>query len=497
MANGRWQEVELQQIGTYTVTGLLSTGPTSSLYIGKHRKKEIIIKVFHPPLITLEAKEAFLARAKQLKKLKHRYIIDIQDYGFTQNTQDTQHIGKEEDHAYIVMQFVPAGTVRQNISPGQCLRSDEVKRMLSPLASALHYAHVSNILHGNLHPGNLLVDTNNDILLTDFSLSLQSAFPSPDAAALAIPYMAPEQLQGTLMAASDQYSLAVMVYEWLCGQRPFEATGREKLLHQQEHDPLPAPGSLNADISPAIERVLLQALAHNPGERFQHTQAFADNYLRALMGLPLNIETRYIGSTIPTPSTSIGDNTKANKGSVAPIISSVHTPAANKGIKGRTAEIKDQVDKESKNISVQSATTLPVKPTPNDKSLHKSAEKSTNESFTELPSLSRLLNQRYHILNQVGKGGFGTVYKAEDTKFNNRPVALKELSQSGLSQQKIVENTEAFKREVDLLAGLMHPNLPRIYDYFEDLDCWYFVMDFIEGQTLEEYLKIASGGHLS
>src|SRR5437660_6770484 len=342
MANGRWQEVELQQIGTYTNTRLLSTGPASSLYIGKQRKKEIIIKVFHPPLITLEAKEAFLARAKQLKKLKHRYIIDIQDYGFTQHTQ---HTGK--DYAYLVMQYVPAGTVRQNISPGQCLRSDEVKRMLSPLASALHYAHVSNILHGNLHPGNLLVDTNNDILLTDFSLPLQSAFPSPDDATLAIPYMAPEQLQGTLMAASDQYSLAVIVYEWLCGRRPYEATGHEQLLHQQEYDPLPAPGSLNADISLAIERVLLQALAHNPGERFQHTQAFADTHLRALMGLPLNIETRNIGSAIPTPSTSIGDNTKANKGSVeaaqithiaqfiapssSPILPSVDTPAASIG----------------------------------------------------------------------------------------------------------------------------------------------------------------------
>src|SRR6266480_3693225 len=345
MANDSWQEVELQQIGTYTNTRLLSTGPANSLYIGKQRKKEIIIKVFHPPLITLEAKEAFLARAKQLKKLKHRYIIDIQDYGFTQHTQDTQDTS--EDYAYIVMQFVPAGTVRQNISPGQCLRSDEVKRMLSPLASALHYAHVSNILHGNLHPGNLLVDTNNDILLTDFSLPLQGAFPSPDDAALAIPYMAPEQLQGTLMAASDQYSLAVMVYEWLCGRRPYEATGREKLLHQQEHDPLPTLGSLNADISPAIEHVLLQALAHNPGERFQHTQAFADNYLRALMGLPLNIETRNIGSPIPTPSTSIDNNTKATKGSEkaahiahsvqfvapssSPIVPSVDTPAANIG----------------------------------------------------------------------------------------------------------------------------------------------------------------------
>src|SRR5205823_8422506 len=137
---------------------------------------------------------------------KHRYIIDIQDYGFTQHTQ---HTGKAEDHAYLVMQYLPAGTVRQNISPGQCLRSDEVKRMLSPLASALHYAHVSNILHGNLHPGNLFTGTNNDILLSNFSLPLTNP---------AIPYMAPEHLQGSLIPASDQYSLAVMVYEWLCGQ---------------------------------------------------------------------------------------------------------------------------------------------------------------------------------------------------------------------------------------------------------------------------------------
>src|SRR5947209_4131619 len=307
MADARWQEVELQQIGTYTITRMLSTGSTSSLYTGKQRKKDIIIKVFHTPLITVEAKEVFLARAKQLKKLKHRYIIDIQDYGLTSQS------GK--DYGYLVMQYVAGDTVRQNVSPGQCLRSDEVKRMLSPLASALHYAHVSNILHGNLHPGNLLVGTNNDILLTDFSIPLQNTLPSLDDQAPAIPYMAPEQLRGTLVAASDQYALAVMVYEWLCGQRPYEATEREKLLHQQEHDPLPVPGSLNTAISPALERVLLQALAHNPGERFQHTQAFADNYLRALMGLPLDVETRHIAlasSTRPVVEKGSMNGSKTN-----------------------------------------------------------------------------------------------------------------------------------------------------------------------------------------
>jgi ATP-dependent DNA helicase DinG len=307
MAEATWQEVELQRIGTYTIDRQLSTGPASSLYISKQRKKNLIVKVFHPPLTTLEAKEAFLAHAKQLKKLKHRYIIDIQDYGLTQHTG--------EDYAYLVMQYVPAGTVRQTIPPGQRLRGDEVKRILSPLASALHYAHVSNILHGNLHPGNLLVGENRDILLTDFSLPFQSAFPASGDAPLALPYMAPEQLQGTPVAASDQYSLAVMVYEWLCGRRPYEATRREELLHQQEHDPLPAPCSLNADISPAVERVLLQALAHNPNERFQHTQAFADNYLHALMGLPLNRETKPFTRTIVSPPRFNGDRSKLNKAS--------------------------------------------------------------------------------------------------------------------------------------------------------------------------------------
>src|SRR6266496_4068169 len=191
-------EVELQRIGSYIITRLLKNDTTSSLYLGKLRKKDIVIKVFHTPLITLEAKEAFLLRAKQLKKLKDRQIVELHDAGFIQDVDNNAG-----DQGYLVMQYVPGETLRQRVPPGQRIPADEVKRRLSPIASALHYAHVSNILHGNLHPGNLLID-----------------------------------------------------------------------------------------ISPAVEKVLLQALALNPDERFQHTQAFADNYLRALMGLPLNLETK-------------------------------------------------------------------------------------------------------------------------------------------------------------------------------------------------------------
>jgi WD40 repeat protein len=104
-----------------------------------------------------------------------------------------------------------------------------------------------------------------------------------------------------------------------------------------------------------------------------------------------------------------------------------------------------------------------------------------------------LIQQRYCILAQVGKGGFGAVYKAADTKLGDRVVALKEMSQSGLSTQEAAEATGNFKREALLLAGLTQPNLPRIYDHFFDAGHWYLVMDFIEGETLEETLDKAGG----
>jgi serine/threonine protein kinase len=100
-----------------------------------------------------------------------------------------------------------------------------------------------------------------------------------------------------------------------------------------------------------------------------------------------------------------------------------------------------------------------------------------------------LLQQRYRILFQIGKGGFSAVYKAEDTLFGDHPIAIKAITLSGLRPQEVIEATEAFNREVTLLTGLKHPNLPQIYNHFSDTACWYLVMDFIEGKTLEEHLE--------
>src|SRR5713101_7855605 len=107
-----------------------------------------------------------------------------------------------------------------------------------------------------------------------------------------------------------------------------------------------------------------------------------------------------------------------------------------------------------------------------------------------------LLAGRYQLLSRVGQGGMGAVYKAADTRFNNRPVAIKEISSTGLTPTRLQEAEAAFEHEAHLLADLLHPNLPRIYEHFAENDRSYLVMDFIEGQTLEEYLGQKGGGPL-
>ncbi len=112
---------------------------------------------------------------------------------------------------------------------------------------------------------------------------------------------------------------------------------------------------------------------------------------------------------------------------------------------------------------------------------------------TGLLPANQMLRQRYRILAQVGKGGFGAVYQAEDTQLGNRLVAIKEMSQYGLSPQELTQAIDAFQREAILLAGLKNPSLPLIYDQFSDAGRQYLVMEFIVGQTLEDYLTRRGG----
>lgn len=102
----------------------------------------------------------------------------------------------------------------------------------------------------------------------------------------------------------------------------------------------------------------------------------------------------------------------------------------------------------------------------------------------------------YRIISKIGAGGFGSVYKATDTQSAGRLVAIKEVCLQGLRPQTIKEATDAFQREVNFLSQLAHPGLPRLYEHSNGPEHYYLVMDFLEGETLEEHQNKAQDRHL-
>jgi serine/threonine protein kinase len=115
-----------------------------------------------------------------------------------------------------------------------------------------------------------------------------------------------------------------------------------------------------------------------------------------------------------------------------------------------------------------------------------------NNQTGRLSPQSRL-QQRFIIVDQIGRGGMGAVYLATDTRIGNRRVAIKEMSQTHLNMQELAEASARFQQEAHMLGSLSHPNLPRIYDSFSEQGRSYLVMDFIEGQTLHKILKESNG----
>lgn len=140
----------------------------------------------------------------------------------------------------------------------------------------------------------------------------------------------------------------------------------------------------------------------------------------------------------------------------------------------------------------------PVKPAP---TMHSAPTQAISSQAVPPQTATRLqaqalLKGRYRILRELGEGGMGAVYLAQDSQLGDRQVAIKEMSQRNMSAQEVQLAVETFKREAYMLAGLQHPNLPGIHDYFEESGHWYLVMSYIQGESLELYLAQAPGGRL-
>jgi serine/threonine protein kinase len=265
-------ELVRQYLGNYRLGYLLGHGGFADVYLGEHitLKSRAAIKVLRMQLVP-EAQGSFLHEALTIAGLDHPNIVNVLEFGVDHHTP------------YLVMSYAPNGTLRQRYARGTILPSADILPYVRQISAALQYAHDRQLVHRDIKPENLLLGADDHVLLSDFGLAImtQSVGHSGfQAAAGTTAYMAPEQLYGKACMASDQYALGIIIYEWLTGSWPFNGSDQGIALQHVQCSP-PLLSEKVPAISPAIETVIMKALAKNPSERFLSIKDFASAFEEA------------------------------------------------------------------------------------------------------------------------------------------------------------------------------------------------------------------------
>jgi serine/threonine protein kinase len=282
-----------QQFGNYHLVSLLGQGGFADVYLGEHVHlgTQAAIKILRTRL-TNDDREKFLTEARTIAHLEHPNIIRVWDFGV------------ENGLPYLVMARAFNGTLRQRYPKGSRLTPEEIIPYVKQVADALHYAHGQRVVHRDVKPENMLLGKNQEVLLSDFGIALvtqSSRYQNTQDVVGTVAYMAPEQLQGKPSPASDQYALGIVVYEWLCGERPFQGSFLE-IFGQHMSVPPPSLCERNPAVPPAVEQALLVALAKNPQERFGNIKAFANALENALADMNASTFVRPPQRATPAPA---------------------------------------------------------------------------------------------------------------------------------------------------------------------------------------------------
>jgi serine/threonine protein kinase len=255
-----------KQFANYRLIRMLGRGKFADVYLGEHiyLKTLAVVKILHERLTDSKLAD-FTTEARSIARLDHHNIMKIQDFNV------------QEQIPYLVMAYAAKGNLRKHHPPGSMLPLEMIVAYVKDVTSALCYAHISNVLHLNIKPENMLLSRNHEVLLSDFRISavMQSRGDqsTPQATGM-LTYMAPEQIQGEPLAVSDQYALAVVIYEWLSGNPPFK--GEPAALRAQHLTASPPPLTKNIpSITPTIEAVVMKALAKEPKDRYNDVEEFA------------------------------------------------------------------------------------------------------------------------------------------------------------------------------------------------------------------------------
>jgi serine/threonine protein kinase len=220
--------------------------------------------------------DRFLREARSAAQLKHPGIVSLYEIGQT-----------DEGVSYLVEEFVEGRTLADWLEKGR-FAPREAAELVGCVADALDYAHRQGVIHRDIKPSNILLDDRGEPHLMDFGLAkreIDDKPVTPEGEVLGTPaYLAPEQAEGgRIDSRCDVYSLGVVLYEALTGERPFRGNRRMLLLQVLEDEPRP-PRRLNDRIPRDLETICLRAMAKSPAKRYQTAGELADDLQRYLRG---------------------------------------------------------------------------------------------------------------------------------------------------------------------------------------------------------------------